>query len=87
MNRKAIDHIWQWVDDNSFHIVSDATDAQVLCKKLEKRFDQRSAVKKAFLLRKLVNLKYKDGSPVANHMSEFQSVVNQLGSIMLDDEI
>lgn len=56
---------------------------------MEKWFEQKTIVNKAFLIRKLVNLKFKNENPIVYHMNEFQSVVNQLGtmSITLDDEI
>ena len=44
---------------------------------------------KALLMRRLVNLKLKSRCSVAKHISEFQSLINQLASIelSLDDEI
>src|ERR1044072_3192064 len=42
-----------------------------------------------FLFRRLVNLKYKDGFSVAEHISSFQNLVNQLTTIeiKLPDEL
>ncbi|CAL9121196.1 unnamed protein product, partial [Musa textilis] len=44
---------------------------------------------KAFLIRKLVNLKYKEGASIAEHLNEIQSITNQLSSMKmsLDDEL
>ena len=41
------------------------------------------------LIRRLVNLKYKDGRNVTEHLSDFQGLINQLTNreIMLDDEL
>ena len=41
------------------------------------------------MIRKLVNLKYKDGQRVAEHLSDFQEVSNEFSSIKLvsDDEV
>lgn len=69
MNRKAIAYIGQYVDDSIFNHVSDETDAKVLGKKMEKSFEQKSAMNKVFLIRKLVNMKFKDGSTVVDHLN------------------
>ncbi|KAA8519832.1 hypothetical protein F0562_014078 [Nyssa sinensis] len=62
LNRKTIGNIRQWLDDSVFSHVSNETDAQVLWKKLEARYEQKTATSKAFLIRKLVNMKFKEGS-------------------------
>lgn len=69
--------------------MSNETDARALWKKLKKKFEQKFAVNKAFLTRKLVNMKFKDGTSVIDHLNEFQSVVNQLATMKmtLGDEI
>ena len=48
MNRKAIGHIREWVDDSVFHHVANETDAHELWKKLESLFEKKTAAKKAF---------------------------------------
>ena len=60
LNRKAIGHIRQWVDDSVFHHVSNETDAYALWGKLESFFEQKAATKKAFLIKELIDVKYKD---------------------------
>ena len=88
-NRKAVGVIRQWIDDNVFYHVFTKTSAYDLRKKLEELYDQKSATSKAFLLRKLVNLKYKEGGSVAEHLNDMKSIVNQLASmkIVFDDEL
>ena len=56
--------------------------------KLECLYERKTAQNKAFLIRRLVNLKFKDGNSVAEHLSDFQSLVNQLATMkmVLDDE-
>lgn len=41
------------------------------------------------MIKKLVNMKYEEGSSVVQHLSRFQDVVNRLTiiKIMLDDEL
>ena len=48
-----------------------------------------TAVNKAFLFRKLVNSKYKEGTPIVEHLNEIKSIVNQLATmkITFDDEL
>lgn len=44
---------------------------------------------KAFLVKKLVHLRYKDGGNRAKHMSNFKDIVNQLANleIVLPNEL
>lgn len=39
------------------------------------------ATNKAFLLKKLVNLKYKEGNSIAEYLNEMNSIINQLASM------
>ncbi|KAA8515916.1 hypothetical protein F0562_019095 [Nyssa sinensis] len=89
LHRKTIGHIRQWLDDSVFSHVSNETDAQVLWKKLEARYEQKTATNKAFLIRKLVNMKFKKGGSITDHLNEFQSVVNQLATMkmVIEDEL
>jgi gag-polypeptide of LTR copia-type len=57
-NRKTIALIRQWVDDSVFHHISTETDAKALWEKLESMYERKTAQNKAFLIRKLVNMKY-----------------------------
>ena len=67
LNRKAVGVIRQWIDDSVFHHVATETSAHDLWKKLENLYDRKSATNKAFLFQKLVNLKYKDDSPISKY--------------------
>lgn len=88
-NRKTIGQIRQWIDHSVFHHVAQETDAYVLWKKLEDMYQAKTARNKALLMRRLVNMKFKNGTSVAEHTSEFQSLVNQLSSVEmpLGDEV
>ena len=57
--------------------------------KLENLYALKSGNNKLFLLKKMMQLKYNEGTSVADHLSEFQNIVNQmLGmGVKLDDEI
>ncbi|KAA8532467.1 hypothetical protein F0562_032500 [Nyssa sinensis] len=89
LHRKTIGNIIQWLDDSVFSHVSNETDAQVLWKTLEARYEQKTATNKAFLIRKLVNMKFKEGGPIADYLNEFQSIVNQLATMkmVIEDEL
>ena len=58
-------------------------------KKLESLYDRKSATNKAFLFKKLVHLKYRENSPIAEHLNEMNNLINQLASmkIAFDDEL
>ncbi|GFZ11293.1 heat shock protein 18.2 [Actinidia rufa] len=57
--------------------------------KLEEMYQAKTSRNKALLMRRLVNLKLQRETTVAEHTSEFQSLVNQLTSVDLqfDDEM
>ena len=58
-------------------------------KKLENLFTKKTSGNKIILIRRLVNLKYKDGSNMVKHIKSFQGIVNKLVSMKMkiDDEM
>jgi len=72
-----------------YHHVSGETLAYNLWKRLSELFKSKNSLNKAFLIKKIVNLKYKDGSSIAEHLRSFQNMVNQFITmeIVLDDEL
>ncbi|CAL1361064.1 unnamed protein product [Linum trigynum] len=89
LHRKAVAIIRQWIDQSIFHHVAKDTRADELWQKLESMYERQSAQNKASLIRRIVNLKYKDGHSVSEHLSDFQGLVNQLTTmkLALDDEV
>ena len=89
MHRKTVALIRQWVDQSVFHHVSQETNATELWKKLESMYERKTAQNKATLIRRLVNLKYKNGHSVEEHTSDFQGLVNQLNAMKMkiEDEL
>jgi hypothetical protein len=89
LNTKAIGYIRQWVDQSVFHHVATEVDAHSLWQKLESFYERKTAQNKAFVIRRLVNLKYKDGHSVTGHLSNFQGLLNELSTmkLALDDEV
>ncbi|GFS38819.1 hypothetical protein Acr_00g0059610 [Actinidia rufa] len=69
--------------------ICEETSAYELWIKLEEMYQPKTSRNKALLMRRLVNLKLQRETTVAEHMSEFQSLVNQLTSVDLqfDDEM
>lgn len=65
------------MDLSVFHHVATKTDAQTL-KNIEKMYQRKTAQNKTFIIRKLVNFKYKEGRSVVEHLSDFRDLVNQL---------
>ncbi|GFY82734.1 hypothetical protein Acr_02g0009740 [Actinidia rufa] len=89
MNRKTIGLIRQCIGHEVFHHVAQETSAYDLWIKLEEMYQSKTSRNKALLMRRLVNLKLQRETTVAEHTSEFQSLVNQLTSVDLqfDDEM
>ena len=89
LNNKAIGHIIQWVDDSVIHQMANETDAHALWVKLVSLFEKKTAAKKAFLIKELINVKYKDGLSVMEHLNNFQNMINQLATMnmAIDDEL
>ena len=84
LNRKIIGCIRQCIDVNVFHHVSQETNAEALWEKLRTLYERKTAQNKAFITRKLVNLKLKEGKSIAEHLSEFQDLVNQMVTMKLE---
>ena len=74
LNHKIIGLIRQWIDDSVFHRVSMEVNAHSLWLKLKSLYEIKMA---AFLIHKLVNMKYEEGVLMAKHLSNFQNMVNQ----------
>jgi hypothetical protein len=72
-----------------FYHVSTESTTKSLWMKLHDLYERKTAVNKIFLIRQLVNMKFKEGSLVAKHLNEMQNVVNQLASMKmsLSDEL
>lgn len=81
--------IRQFVEENVYNHIDQETHARTLWEKLESLYASRSGNNKLFLLKKMMALKYKEGMSIADHVSEFQSMMNQLlgMGVKFDDEI
>ena len=65
------------------------TNAEALWEKLRSLYERKTAQNKAFIARRLVNLELKEGKSIAEHLSEFQDLVNQMVimKLVIDDEL
>ena len=86
MNRQVVRFIRQWV---VYHYIENKTSADTLWKKLEELYERKIVGNKAFLIRKLVNLKFNEGTCITEHLSEMKTIINQLSTMkmVLDDEL
>ena len=86
LNRQVCGFIRQWVDDNVHNHISDENDAYTLWNKLDELYARKTGGNKLYLIKKLMNLKYKEGSPITDHLNEMQGIINQLASMKISFE-
>lgn len=89
LNRKAVAMIRKYIDRSLFEHVSTYTNAFELWTKLESMIQKKTPRNKAFLVRRLVKLEYKDGDNMIEHLNNFKGLVNQLNKIEMkvEDEL
>ena len=60
-----------------------------LMKALSSMYEKSSVNNKVYLMKKLFNLKKAKGTPVAQHLNEFNTITNQLSMVEIefDDEV
>ena len=63
--------------------------ARTLWEKLERLYASKTGNNKLFLLKQLMTYKYKEGSPILDHINDFQGILDQLSGmgVNFDDEI
>ena len=49
-------------------------------------YERKTTLNKATSVRRLVRLQYKEGKNMAEHMNEFQGIVNQLANVSMNIE-
>ena len=72
LDRKVVGTIRQWVDDTVFHHVLYEISTRFFWKKLEDLYERKTTGNKTFLIQKLVNLKFKEGESIAEHLNQIQ---------------
>ena len=75
--------------DNVLNHISGETHARTLWNKLEQLYARKTGNNKLFLIKRLIQLKYHDGTPITDHLNAFQGIINQLAGmgIKFEDEI
>lgn len=63
--------IQQWVDDNMLNHICDKMHAKSLWEKLESLYARKTDNNKLFLIKKMMNLHYKENSTISDHLSDF----------------
>ncbi|KAH7557638.1 hypothetical protein JRO89_XS11G0195000 [Xanthoceras sorbifolium] len=81
--------IRQFIDDNVYNHICNKTHARTLWNKLEQLYISKTGNNKLFYLTKLMQLKYKEGTFIADHLNEMQGILDQLSrmGINFDDEV
>ena len=65
-------YIRQWVEDNVRNHIVNETHARTLWKKFEMLYASKTGNNKLFLLKQLMTFKYKEGSPILDHINGFR---------------
>ena len=82
-------YIRQWVEDNVRNHIMNEKHARSLWDKLETLYASKTGNNKLFLLKQLMNIRYKEGSLISDHINNFQGVLDQLSGmdVKFDEEI
>ncbi|KAL6534427.1 hypothetical protein OROHE_013352 [Orobanche hederae] len=89
LHRQVCGYIRQWVDDNVLNHISGEKDARELWHKLEQLYARKTGNNKLFLIKQMMNLKFRDGTPLSDHLNAFQGIINQLAGmgIKFEEEV
>ena len=65
------------------------THSRTLWEKLETLYASKTGNNKLFLLKQLMTFKYEEGSPILDHINDFQGILDQLSGmgVNFNDEI
>ena len=69
--------IRQFVKNNVYNHICNETHARTLWNKLEELYASNTGNNKLFYLTKLMKIKYREGSSIADHLNEMQGIVDQ----------
>ena len=89
LHQQVCGYIRQWVDDNVLNHVSEEKHARSLWNKLEQLYARKTGNNKLFMIKKMMSLKYQDGTPMTDHLNTFQGIINQLAgmNIKFEEEV
>ncbi len=66
--------IRQFVNDNGYNYICNEKHARTLWNKLESLYASKSGNNKLFLLNKMMQLEFREGSSIADHLNEFREL-------------
>ena len=89
IHRQVCGYIRQWVEDNVLNHIIGETHARTLWTKLEQLYAGRTGNNKLYLIKQMMALKYRDNTPMTDHLNTFQGIINQLAAmgIRFDEEV
>ncbi|KAG8385877.1 hypothetical protein BUALT_Bualt03G0090800 [Buddleja alternifolia] len=87
-NMQVCGFIRKWVEDNVYNHLVNETNARTLWKKLEQLYASKTGNNKLYLLKQMMNLRYKEGSSISDHLNDYQGILDQLSDVgvKFDDE-
>ena len=88
LKKKTLGAIFQWVGISIYNHDAKETGPHTLWKNLENMYETKNAQAKIFLMRKLMNLKLREGQSIVEHLNDFEGMIMQLSvaCLSLDDE-
>ena len=75
LKKKTLGIIRQWVDISLYNHVAKETDPHTLWKNLENMYETKNTQAKIFLMRKLINLKLREGQSIVEHLNDFEGMI------------
>ena len=88
-HERVCDFIRHFVDEPIRNLISHETHARTMWQTLTSLYASKSGSNKLYLLKNFVELKYKDGTPFTEHLSEFQGRRDQFSAagINFDNDV
>ena len=86
--KKTLGAIRQWVDISLYNHVAKEIYPHTSWKNLENMYETKNAQAKIFLMRKLMNLKLKEGQSIVEHLNNIEEMIAWLSvvGLSLNDE-
>ena len=86
LDRRVLGVIRPCLSRNVAANVAKETTTKGLMKALSELYEKPSANNKVHLMKKLFHLKMSDSTPIASHLNEFNSIINQLSTVSVEVE-
>ena len=81
LHLKATAYIRSFLDMSIYNNLGEEIEADVLWKKIGVMFENKNGVNKVSIFRKIMRLRYQDGSSMAEHINAFQGLMNEKTSL------